>query len=100
MKLARLEFSVELLEAILTARNNDYVTTNCPNDVKIVRVLQEKYDQVNNRIVLVLESEEASWPDTGKLGMVSFDDIPMIDPFEYTVLDPESPPTTEEKSDG
>jgi hypothetical protein len=99
MKLAKVMMSTELLEAILSAKNNDFVTTNCPDDVRIVRVCQDAEDQANNRVILVLESEEADWDDVGKAWSV--DNVPMIDPFEYTVVDPdESPPPTEEKSDG
>ncbi len=91
-KLAKLQFSTELLEAILTAKNNDFVTTDCPDDVRVVKILQDEDDQANHRVVLVLTSEEADWPDN-----VPYDEIPMIDPFQYTVVDPdESPPVTEE----
>ncbi len=96
MKLARVTLSTELLEAILSAKNNDFVTTNCPDDVRIVKVCQDAEDQANNRVILVLESEEADWADIGKGWTV--DSVPMIEPFEYTVIDPdESPPPTEEK---
>ena len=99
MKLARVMLSTELLEAILSAKNNDFVQTNCPDDVKIVKVCQDAEDQSNHRVTLVLESQEADWADVGKAWTV--DSVPMIDPFEYTVVDPdESPPPTEEKSDG
>lgn len=99
MKLVKVMMSTELLEAILSAKNNDFVTTNCPEDVRIVRVCQDAEDQANNRVILVLESEEADWDDVGKAWSV--DNVPMIGPFEYTVVDPdESPPPTEEKSDG
>jgi len=93
MKLVKVEFSTELLEAILSARNNAFVNTDCPDDVRVVKVTQDEDDQANHRVVLLLTSEEADWPE-----QVPYDEIPMIDPFKYTVVDPdESPPTTEEK---
>jgi hypothetical protein len=93
-KLAKVEFGIGLLEAILSAKNNDFVTTDCPDDVRVVQVIQDEFDQANHRMVLVLTSEEADWPEN-----VPYDEIPMIDPFQYTVVDPdedESPPVTEE----
>jgi len=96
MKLVKIQFSTELLEAILSAKNNTFVTTDCPDDVRVVKVIQDEDDQANNRVVLVLSSEEADWPEE-----VPYGEISMIDPFKYTVVDPdESPPTTEESSDG
>jgi len=44
-----------------------------------------------------VESDEADWPDIKMNGPDA--DIPFIDPFQYTVVDPdedESPPVTEE----
>lgn len=94
-KLAKVEFGIGLLEAILTAAKNDFVTTDCPADLRIVRVLQSQDDQSNNRVVLVVQSEEADWPDIKVNGPDA--DIPFVDPFQYTVVDPdESPPVTEE----
>jgi len=96
-KLAKVEFGIGLLEAILTAANNNFVTTDCPADLRIVKVLQSQDDQSNNRVVLVVESDEADWPDIKMNGPDA--DIPFIDPFQYTVVDPdedESPPVTEE----
>ncbi len=99
VKLARLEFNVGLLEAILSAKNNDFVQTNCPEDVRVVKVMQDMDDQANNRIILVLSSEEADWSE-GKLGLRNPHEIPLIEPFEYTVTDPDEdqppPETTEE----
>jgi hypothetical protein len=85
-KLAKVQFSVETLEAILTAKENDYVSTDCPQDIRIVRVVQDVEDQANHRIVLVLESEEADWPDI-KITDASAE-IPLVGPFTYTVEDP------------
>lgn len=106
IKLAQLHLSTELLEEILTARNNDYVTTTCPQDVKIIKVSQDSDDQANHRVVLLLESEDESFPDVSeeerRSALISGNlvGIPLLTPFEYTVVDPESPPTTEETSDG
>jgi len=100
MKLVKLEFSVGLLEAILSAKNNEYVYTDCPDDVRVVQVIQETEDQANHRLTLVLTSVEADWPDAydGKLGVVPIDEIPMIEPFQYTVIDPDEdkPPHNED----
>jgi len=96
-KLAKVELSIELLEAILTAANNDFVTTDCPTDLRIVKVLQSEDDQSNHRVTLVVQSEEADWPDIKMNGPDA--DIPFVGPFQYTVVDPdedESPPVTEE----
>lgn len=96
MKLAKVEFAIELLEAILTASQNDYVHTDCPQDIKIVRVIQDDDDQANHRVVLVVESEEADWPE--QLHQPGWQ-IPFIKPFTYTVEHPDedkSPPTTGE----
>jgi len=98
MKIGRIELSTELLEQILTAGQNDYVTTDCPNDVKIVKVFQTDEDQANHRVQIVLESEEADWPIMPLMG-----EIPFVGPFTYTVEHPdedESPPPTEGKSNG
>jgi len=97
MKLVKVWMSTDLLEAIMTARNNDFVTTDCPADLRIVKVMQDEDDQSNNRVALVVNSEEADWPDIKMNGPDA--DIPFIDPFQYTVVDPdedESPPVTEE----
>ncbi len=96
MKLAKVELGIGLLEAILTAANNDFVTTDCPKDLKIVKVLQSQFDQANHKVILVVNSEEADWPDIKVNGP---DEIPFVEPFQYTVVDPdedESPPPTEE----
>jgi len=96
MKLAKILFGTDLLEAILAARNNDFVQTDCPDDVRVVKAIQSDEDQANHRIVLVLTSEEADWPD---IKMNGPDEIPFVMPFQYTVRDPdedESPPPTEE----
>lgn len=100
MKLVKIEFGIELLESILTARNNVFVETDCPEDVKIVKVIQSEDDQSNHRIVLLLQSEEADWVDIKMNGPGAWvEAIPFIDPFQYTVVDPdedESPPPTKE----
>jgi len=96
-KLAKVWMSTDLLEAIMTARNNDFVNTDCPSDLRIVKVMQDEDDQANNRVVLVVNSEEADWPDIKVNGPDA--DIPFVDPFQYTVVDPdedESPPVTKE----
>lgn len=96
-KLAKVELGTDLLEAIMTARNNDFVNTDCPQDLRVVKVLQSQEDQANNKVVLVVQSEEADWPDIKVNGPNV--DIPFIGPFQYTVVDPdedESPPVTEE----
>ena len=95
-KLAKVRLSTELLEAILTAVNNDFVTTDCPADLKIVKVLQDEDDQANHELVLIVASDEADWPNMKVNGP---NPVPFIDPFQYTVVDPdedESPPTTKE----
>lgn len=96
MKLAKIEFGIDLLEAILAARNNEFVKTDCPEDVRVIKVIQSEDDQANHRIILVLSSEEADWPDVKMNGP---DEIPFVMPFQYTVRDPdedESPPPTKE----
>ncbi len=96
-KLAKVELGIGLLEAIMTAANNDFVTTDCPKDLRIVKVLQSQLDQANHKVILVVQSDEADWPDIKMNGPDA--DIPLIDPFQYTVVDPdedESPPVTEE----
>ena len=100
MKLAKIEFGIDLLEAILAAKNNDFVQTDCPGDVRVVKVIQSDEDQANHRVILVLTSEEADWPETKTNGPGSWvTPIPFVGPFQYTVRDPdedESPPPTEE----
>ena len=100
MKLVYLEFSVGLLEAILSAKNNEYVYTDCPDDVQVVQVIQDTDDQANHRLTLVLTSVEADWPESdAKLGVKPIDEIPMISPFQYTVIDPDEdkpPPRNED----
>jgi len=96
-KLVKVQMGTDLLEAIMTARNNDFVNTDCPQDLRIVKVMQSQDDQANNRVVLVVQSEEADWPDILLNGPDA--DIPFVGPFQYTVVDPdedESPPVTEE----
>lgn len=96
MKLAKIKFGIDLLEAILAAKNNDFVQTDCPSDVKVVKVIQDPDDQANHYCVLVLTSEEADWPE---IKMNGPDEIPFVGPFQYTVRDPdedESPPPTKE----
>jgi hypothetical protein len=103
-RLAKVQLSTELLEAILTAKNNDFVTTDCPQDIKIVKVFQDEEDQSNHRVTLMVNSEDESWPDSPKeqqLRAFAGDPvgIPLLNPFQYTVVDPdedESPPVTEE----
>ena len=102
MKLGRLLFEVELLERILTAADNDYVVTDCPHDLKIVRVFQDADDQANHRVTLVVSSEwfDEISDEVRRQAMISGDPegIPLLTPFTYTVVDPddESPPPTEE----
>jgi hypothetical protein len=98
MKLVKIQFATDLLEAILSAKNNEFVYTDCPDDVQVVKVIQDEEDQSNHRMTLVLTSVEADWPETGKLEIVPFDEIPMIDPFQYTVIDPDEdkPPRNED----
>ncbi len=107
MKLVRLLFDVELFERIVTAADNDYVTTDCPEDLKIVRVFQDADDQSNHRVTLVVSSEsfaEVS-DEIRRKAFISGDPegIPLSMPFTYTVRDPDEdespPPTTEETSD-
>lgn len=96
-KLGKLQFSIEILESILTAKGNDYVSTDCPQDIKIVKVVQDADDQANHRFLLVVESEEAGWPDLKWDGPAV--EIPLVGPFTYTVEHPDedesSPSTTE-----
>lgn len=97
MKLVKVELGVDLLEAIIAARNNDYVQTDCPADVRIVQVVQDEFMQANHKVILIVTSEEADWPEFKTNGPMV--DVPLIDPFQYTVRDPdedESPPPTEE----
>jgi hypothetical protein len=96
-KLAKVLLATDLLEAIMTARNNDFVNTDCPKDLRVVKVVQSADDQANHQVVLVVQSEEADWPDIKFNGPEV--DIPFVGPFQYTVVDPdedESPPVTEE----
>ena len=96
-KLVTVKMGTDLLEAIITARNNDFVKTDCPKDLRVVKVMQSQDDQSNNRVILVVQSDEADWPDIKMNGPDA--DIPFIEPFQYTVVDPdedESPPVTEE----
>ncbi len=100
MKLAKLQFDVELFERIVTAKDNDYVTTDCPQDLKIVKVLQNDDEQAKHIVTLIVQSEEADWPDVPKF---PHSEIPFVGPFTYTVEHPdedESPPTTGVKNDG
>lgn len=103
MKLGRLLFDVELFERIVTAADNDYVVTDCPQDLKIVRVFQDADDQSNHRVTLIVSSEEIAEvsDEVRRTAMISGDPegIPLLTPFTYTVRDPdedESPPPTEE----
>ena len=105
MKLGRLLFDMELFERIVTAADNDYVTTDCPQDLKIVRVFQDADDQANHRVTLVVSSgsfAEIS-DEIRRTAMISGDPegIPLLTPFTYTVVDPdedESPLSTKETS--
>jgi len=100
-KLAKLKLSTDILERIITAKDNDFVQTNAPQDMRIVKVLQDQDDQANHMVTLVVESVESDWPEVVYNGPDVT--IPMLDPFEYTVVDPDedlSPPTTEETPDG
>jgi hypothetical protein len=97
-KLAKMYLSTDLLERIITAKDNDYVHTNAPQDLKIVRIVQDSDDQANHRVLVYVDSEEAGWPES-KLGLEA--DIPLLDPFTYTVDrsdEDESPPTTQGES--
>jgi len=97
-KLARVELSIDILKAILTAKENDYVSTNCPQDIEIVKVVQSDEDQSNHRIQIIMESQEADWEDVSE-DDIFMEKIPMLDPFTYTVEHPdedESPPSTTE----
>lgn len=105
MKLGRLLFDVELFERIVTAADNDYVTTDCPLDLKIVRVFQDADDQANHRVTLVVTSESIAEvsDEIRRKAMISGDPegIPLLMPFTYTVRDPdedESPPPTDEET--
>lgn len=96
-KLAKIQLSIDILEAILTAKENAYVSTDCPQDIKIVRVVQDAEDQANHRILIFVESEEADWPELEWDGPAV--EIPLVGPFTYTVQHPdedESPPSTTE----
>ena len=105
MKLARLLFDVELFERIMTAADNSFVSTDCPQDLKIVKVFQDSDDQANHRVTLVVSSESfAEVSDKiRQTAMISgnLEGIPLLHPFTYTVSDPdedESLPSTEETS--
>ena len=98
MKLAKIKFGIDLLEAILAAKNNDFVQTECPGDVKVVKVIQDPDDQANHYCVLVLTSEESDWPDVKMNGL---DEIHFVGPVQYTVRDQdedESLPPTQERA--
>jgi len=98
-RLARVEMSAKTLEQILTASENDHVVTNCPQDLKVVRVHQTGEEQANGKFSIIVTSDERDdWPF-----VESWHDIPTLMPFTYTVVDPDkdqSPPKTEETSDG
>lgn len=96
-KLGRIEMTTEVLEQMLTASENAHVVTNCPQDLKIVKIVQTGEEQANQKFSIVVTSEERDWPF-----VESWHDIPLLMPFTYTVVDPEdqSPPETEEKPDG
>lgn len=92
-KLAKIQMSTELLERIMTAADNEFVHTDCPQDLKIVRVFQDQEDQSNHRVTLVVSSESlAEVSEEVRLtAMVSGnpEGIPLLDPFTYTVDNPD-----------
>ena len=95
-KLARVYVQHALLEELLTANRNDFISTNCPGDLKILAVEQDDTDKAHRQACLLVESKEAKdWPEV-KPG----EQVPILMPFVYEVIEPEPAAAEPGEDDG
>jgi len=85
--------SHDVLEQILRASDADNIETNCPQDLRVVGIVQDAVSCEQRKFTVIVTSEELNVEPAE-----SWAEVPVLEPFTYTVVEP--PPPTQETSDG